>query len=268
MINPLQQKLLEIFTWLVDFLHQHELRYYMIGGTMLGAVRHGGFIPWDDDIDIAMPRKDYEKLIALLKNPVDHYVVESIKGEAADYVYSYAKLYDMNTSMTELARKNVKRGVFIDIFPLDGIGNTLEEGYKNYKKIDRVNMLCAMCNCIYRKDRKWWKNCAVLVGRLLPFSARNFSYKSDKLCAQHDFDEYEYVGNLMSTYRAREIMRKEIFGTPTLYDFEGIKAYGPEKYDEYLSILFKDWRQLPPEDKRHSAHDFIDLDLSKPYREK
>ena len=268
MLNPLQQKLLEMFTWLTDYLHKHNLRYYMIGGTMLGAVRHGGFIPWDDDIDIAMPRSDYEKLIELLREPVDHYVVESPKGDAKDYLYGVSKLYDMNTSMTELTRKGVKRGVYIDIFPLDGIGNTLEESYKNYKKIDRTNMLLAMRVCAYRKDRKWWKNCAVFVGRLLPLSAKKLTRKLDRLCAEHDFDENAYVGNLMSTYRAREIMSKELFGTPTLYDFEGIKAYGPEKYDEYLTTLFRNWRQLPPEDKRHSAHDFVDLDMDKPYRTK
>ena len=69
MLNPLQTKLLEMLTWLVKYIDEHELRYYVIGGTMLGAVRHKGFIPWDDDIDIAMPRKDYEELIRLLKEP-------------------------------------------------------------------------------------------------------------------------------------------------------------------------------------------------------
>ena len=67
MLNPLQTRLLEMLTWLVKYIDEHELRYYVIGGTMLGAVRHKGFIPWDDDIDIAMPRKDYEELIRLLK---------------------------------------------------------------------------------------------------------------------------------------------------------------------------------------------------------
>lgn len=266
MLNPLQQKLLEMFTWLTEYLAKQNLRYYVVGGTMLGAVRHEGFIPWDDDIDIAMPRADYEKLIRLLAEPVDHYVVESSKGEAKDFIYGYAKLYDMNTSMTELARKNVTRGVYIDIFPLDGIGNTLEESYNNYKKIDRANMLLAMRVCTYRKDRKWWKNCAVFVGGLIPVNVKKLTQKLDKLCAEHDFDECSYVGNLVSTYRSREIMPKELFGNPTPYKFEGLTVMGPEKYDEYLTVLFKDWRKLPPEDKRHSAHDFVEFDPNKPYR--
>lgn len=82
MLNPLQQKLLGMLTWLIKYIDDNNIRYYIIGGTMLGAVRHEGFIPWDDDIDSAVPRNDYERLIDLLKSPVDHYVIESPKGKA------------------------------------------------------------------------------------------------------------------------------------------------------------------------------------------
>lgn len=265
MLNPLQKKLLEMFTWLTKYLAENNLRYYVLGGTMLGAVRHEGFIPWDDDIDIGMPRSDYEKLINLLKSPVDNYVVESPYNEAEDYVYSFSKLYDTRTSMTEYLRKNVNRGVYIDIFPLDGIGNELQECYSEYKSIDLRRMLLAMKVCAYRKERKWWKNVAVFIGGFLPISTKKLTRSINALCAKHDFDDCQYVGNLMSTYRSREIMKKEIFGNPTIYHFEGLEVYGPEKYDEYLTILFKNWRKLPPEDKRCSAHDFVNIDLNKPY---
>lgn len=265
MLNPLQTKLLEMLKWLTDYLHENELTYYIIGGTMLGAARHKGFIPWDDDIDIGMPRQDYEKLIKLLENPIEHYVIESPKGYARDYLYNVAKFYDVNTSMTELLRKKIKRGVYIDIFPLDGIGNTEEESFKNYKKIDRANMLLAMLVCGVRKERKWWKNCAVLAGRILPISPKKLAQKVDLLSAKRDFYKCEWVGNMMSTYRARDIMKREIFGTPTLYNFEGLQVYGPEKHEEYLTQIYGDWRKLPPKKKQHSAHDFAELDLNKSY---
>lgn len=70
----------------------------------------------------------------------------------------------------------------------------------------------------------------------------------------------------MSTYRSREILPKELYGKPTLYNFEGISVYGPEKANEYLTTIYGDWKKLPPEDKRHSAHDFTELDLEKPYK--
>ena len=87
----------------------------------------------------------------------------------------------------------------------------------------------------------------------------------DSQCASRSFEEYQYVGHLMSVYRTREIMKKDIYGEPTPYQFEGLTVYGPEKYDEYLTALYRDWRKLPPEDKRCSAHDFIEMDLNKPY---
>lgn len=266
-MNDLQRKLFEMFSWLTSFINKNGLRYYVVGGTMLGAVRHEGFIPWDDDIDIGMPRNDYEKLLELLKEPVDHYVIESPKSDAKDFLYSFAKFYDMNTTMTEHVRRKVVRGVYIDIFPLDGIGETYEQSLKNYKKIDRMNMFLAMKVCKYRKERKWWKNFAIFLGRLIPSNVKKLTRKLDATCAKIDFDKSKYVGELMSTYRHKEIMPREIFGKPTLYKFEGITVYGPEKADEYLTKLYRDWRKLPPEDKRRSAHDFIDLDLNKSYKE-
>ena len=266
-MNELQKKLFEMFSWLTNFIEKNGLRYYVVGGTMLGAVRHKGFIPWDDDIDIAMPRKDYEKLNELLEKPIEHYVVESVKSEKKDFIYAFSKLYDMNTSMTENASTKVERGVYIDIFPLDGIkGDSYEETLENYKKIDRNRMLLAMKVCKYRKDRKWWKNVAAIVGSALPINTKKLTRKVDFLCSQGDWETDAYVGQLISPYRTREIMPKEVYGQPTKYEFEGLTVYGPEKFDEYLTKLYKDWRQLPPEDKRHSAHDFINLDLNKPYR--
>ena len=99
MLNPLQQKLLEMLTWLSKYIESNHLTYYVIGGTFLGAVRHKGFIPWDDDIDIAMPRKDYETLIKLLSKPVDHYVIESPDNCGKDFTYNLAKFYDLDTTM-------------------------------------------------------------------------------------------------------------------------------------------------------------------------
>lgn len=267
-MTPLQDRLLIMLTWLDKYIRDHGLTYYAVGGTMIGAARHKGFIPWDDDIDIAMPRNDYEKLCVLLEHPVDHYVVESTSSAADDFVYTFAKFYDTSTSMTELLNKKVKRGVYIDIFPIDGIGNTLDESYKNYKKIDHKNMFLMTRTCVYRNDRKLYKNLAIFISKLIPsflINEKKLALQIDRLNQEHQYDSSTFVSITMSTYRARDIHRKELFGTPVEMPFENILVLAPEHYDEYLTEVYGNWRQLPPIEKRKSAHDFIDLDLNKPY---
>lgn len=267
-MNELQNRLLEMLTWLDQFIRKHDLKYFIYGGTMLGAARHQGFIPWDDDVDIAMPRKDYEILCKLLIEPVDHYVIETIHNGAKDFFYTYAKFYDINTSMIELLRTKIKRGVSIDIFPLDGIGNTREEALRNYKKIDRLNMFLMMRICAYRKDRKWYKNLSIALARVLPsfiIDERKIALLIDRKNKKYDYDMNQYFGLLMSTYRQRDIHKKELMGTPTEYKFENILVLGPEKFDEYLEETYGNWRKLPPMDKRHSVHDYIELNLEKSY---
>lgn len=136
-MTEMQIRLVKILEWFNDFCVLQHLKYYMLGGTVLGAVRHGGFIPWDDDIDVGLPRKDYD-------------------------------------------------------------------------------------------------DCSV-------------------------------IGNLYGAWVRKEIMEKNIFGNPMLYNFEGIKAYGVEDYDRYLTSLYGDWRKLPPKEKQITHHDFLECDLRKSY---
>ena len=267
-MTPLQSKLLEMMTWLDRFIRENRLTYYVIGGTLIGAARHQGFIPWDDDVDIAMPRKDYDKLCALLKKPVSHYVVEAPDSEADDFLYTFAKFYDTNTSMAEHLKKDVKRGIYIDIFPLDGIGQTYEEALKNYQAIDRKNMLLMTRVCAYRKERKWYKNAAIFAARLIPgflLNEKKLTQEIDRLNRRIPFETSEYISLTMSTYRARDIHKRSLLGTPVELPFENITVLAPQHYDQYLADTFGDWRKLPPEEKRKCAHDFVDLDFDRPY---
>ena len=267
-MTDLQNKVLEMMKWLHKFIVDNGLRYYVFGGTMLGAARHKGFIPWDDDIDIIMPRDDYEKLCSLLKTPIDHYVIETPYSENKDYVYSFAKLYDINTTMTEHLRKDVTRGVAIDIFPIDGLGNTLEEAKRYYRKIDRKNAFKDARVCAYRKGRKWYKNFAIFLARLIPncfVSEHKLCQKIDALNKKRSMNDYQFFGINMSKYRSRDIHNKDLLGKPTEFVFEDTVVYGFEHYEEYLRETFGDWKKLPPESSRHPDHDFINLDLNKSF---
>lgn len=270
-LNELQLMMLDMIKWFHSFCNKYDIRYYVVGGTMLGAVRHNGFIPWDDDIDVGIPRKDYERLLANKNTWLadeTRYYLESYKDGNKDFEYSYAKIYDTHTTLAENCRCHTKRGIFIDVFPIDGIGNSREDALINYAPIEKYVNLLMTRTCELRRNRKVYKNIAILVSRLVPsFLLNNNSLitKINKLCAERDFDTSIFVGNLLGNWGKKEIMPRDYFGNPTLYQFEDTKVFGPEKFDEYLTNVYKNWRKLPPPEKQKSEHDFLYLNLHKSY---
>lgn len=268
-LTELQKRLLKILEWFHSFCIDNELRYYIVAGTLIGAVRHHGFIPWDDDIDVGMPRKDYNRLMELLDKEVGNYYLETPFSDNKEYIYPWCKLYDTGTTKIEKMRHNFRLGIYMDIFPIDGLGNTREESLNSYKRIDFLNMLWATRACAIRRDRGLLKNAAILASRCLPqfiLNDKKLIRKIDSECKKNDFDLCEYVSSTLSTYRAKEIMLKAIYGKPTEYSFENITVYGPEKYDEYLKTIYGEWWILPPQEKRINPHDYIYLNLNEPYR--
>ena len=269
-MNELQTKLTEGFKWFHEFCVANNLRYFAVGGTMLGAVRHKGFIPWDDDIDVAMPRPDYERLREIAKTHKDDRFYIEFPGFNKEFYYLYAKVFDKSTTLIEDARKPIKRGFYIDVFPLDGVGDDIEEAKENYKPISKKINLYSMITCNYSKRRKGYKNFAVFLGRIISplfVSRKKLANKLDMLCKKHGYDESKVIGNLYGAWGAKEIMPKDFMGTPTEIEFEGMKIYGVEKPHEYLTTLYKDYMTLPPEDKRVSHHDHLEFNAEKPYLE-
>ncbi len=267
-LSAVKAKLLEMFKWFHDFCTENGLRYYAVGGTLLGAVRHGGFIPWDDDVDVAMPRSDYERLKALAKAHQDKRFRLEFPGDADDFVYTYGKVFDASTTLIENSRYKAKRGLFIDIFPLDGLGDTKEEALASFKKIDNTVKLFETKMCAVRKGRSFYKNAAVVLMHCVPdfiLNPKRIFSKIERLSKAHDFDESVYVANCVGNWHEKEIALRSAFGTPTLYKFENMEIYGTEDADTYLGGVYGDWRKLPPEEKRVSHHDYIELDINKPY---
>ena len=273
-LNEMQIYMLDMIRWFHSFCQKNNIRYYVVGGTMLGAARHKGFIPWDDDIDVGIPRKDYERLLANKESWLkeeDRYEIESYQDGNKEFEYLYAKVYDTHTTLIDYSRYHIKRGVFIDVFPLDGIGENKENAQHNYAKIQKWTNFLHTRACKLRSSRKWYKNMAIIASRLIPsfvLSNNKLISKINKMCAVRDFDGSEYVGNLMGMWGKKEIMPRKYFGKPTLYTFEDMVVYGPEDFDNYLTNVYRNWRQLPPVEKQKSDHDFLFLDLHKSYQDK
>lgn len=266
-MTELQSKLLEMLKWFHEFCIKNNLRYYALGGTLLGAVRHKGFIPWDDDIDVGMPREDYNKLIELMQKEINEYVLEA-PLQNKDYVYGFCKLYDTGTTLIEKNRYKAKRGIYIDIFPLDGAGDTQEAAIEILRKNNgKRNFIWAQI-CSLDRKRSLIKNLIALVARAIPpfiYSWRKAMKLWIKECESRDFDESAIICNMFGNWGEREIAAREWFGEPKFYKFENLSIFGPADADKYLKAMYGDYMQLPPIEKQQSHHDYIYLDLDKSY---
>ena len=265
-MNDFKQCILDILLWFHQFCEEHNLSYYLVEGTMLGAARHEGFIPWDDDIDVGMPRADYEELKKLMGRTIfdSKYMLETEDSKRKEYLLPFAKVYDTTTRLVEQRQIPVVMGAYIDVFPLDGIGESLEEANKNFKRIAFLQDVLTSRAVVVREGRKWYKNLAVRLFQVFPefiINEKKLLHRITDMCKARGFDESEYVGNLVSTYRAKEIVPREIYGQPKLYMFEGYQVYGVADAEGYLTALYGEWRKLPPEDKRKSAHTMEQVDL-------
>ena len=269
-LRDIQLRLIAMLQFFHEYCEDYHLRYYLIGGSMLGAVRHNGFIPWDDDIDVGMPRSDYDRLSALFSES-GKFVLETNHSTDENYFFPFSKLYDTSTTLIENKKHQLVRGLYIDIFPLDGCGNTKRESVFWTKRIGWKLLLLKLLNSPDKKERGFIKNLGIQIVRLLPAPIVNknkLKRQIEKLCKKHSFDTSEYAGAIVGAWGVREIMKRQWFGEPKLYTFESIQVYGVQMYDEYLYKLYGDWHKYPQEVKRVPHHDYILLDLNKPYRDR
>jgi|SRR5690554_4492456 len=239
----------EILDKVVAFCNTNKLTYFLCGGTLLGAIRHQGFIPWDDDIDLMMPRPDYMKLINDFKiDGLKIFTHSSVKG----YFIPFAKVSDTKTNLKESGLENYEIGINIDIFPLDGLPANKKEADKHAKHIFFYRNLIALKRIQRREGRKEYKevfsNLIKLI--LFPFSNKFLVSRLTQLALKYPFETSAYTGNIVWGYCEKEVCSMKVFlkGTPVLFENKLYNA--PSGYDEYLTNLFGEYMKLPPENER------------------
>ncbi|ARD94865.1 LicD family protein [Lactococcus lactis] len=264
-LRKLQLIDIEILRNVVAILDKNNLQYYMIAGTLLGAVRHHGFIPWDDDIDIAMPRKDYEQFLAKNSNELPNNLhVKNFRNDS-NFKYYITRIVDDRYKVIELRNRNSKESITnisIDIFPIDGVPNNKIKRNIYYLHVLFYRALISLIqkdNIDRMRKRNFLEKLLILLGTHIPLNkvldAHKIQYKIDKLLKKQK-DDSIYAGSIMGAYRVKEIVPREYFGEGRLYEFEGHMFRGPSDYDAYLKHMYGDYMKLPSREQRESKKHF------------
>ena len=258
-VRALQQIALAIVKEVVGLCSRHGLTYFMLGGTMLGAVRHKGFIPWDDDIDLGMPRKDYEQFLSIAPIELPERLRVVNYRNTPSYQYYITRVLDMNTKVEEERIGNDSRFTHasIDIFPIDGSPNNvfLRKIYFFRVLFHRAMMsLCYKDSIDRKRPRGTAERVLLWVMERLPVEKVTDPNREkdiiDRLLRAQDIENSDYIGNIMGAYRTREIVPKAFYGKGKKYPFEDMELIGMEQADAYLRHTYGDYWILPAENER------------------
>lgn len=268
-LKDLQSIELDILISFTNFCNSKGYKYFLCGGTLIGALRHKGFIPWDDDIDIMMPRDDYTK--ALKEYYHEFYKVDSVSINEQSHV-RYARVCDSRTLLRTNQKEKYMESVFIDVFPMDGLPNS-DIGRKLLIYLQQVLIACHLASVLkFGKSNRYadrdggtanWRSklrtifkCALisLLGHTEPSTWGIFM---NKIAMMEKYDNHEYVGVTISgPHGTKEIMKATYFSDRVKLDFEGHCFYAPVGYDQYLRQLYGDYMKMPQVSKRRSHHSF------------
>lgn len=252
-IEEIRQIELDMLICVDAFCRDNNIQYSISAGTLLGAVRHHGFIPWDDDADVTLPREDYDRFINTFNDPTGRFELHCYTRQYS-YHRPFARIYD---TCTVCEQHQHKMGVYLDVFPLDAFpeGEDLEPYVQKFLQLQ---------NKVVMKRTPDWHS-GHIVKEVIKYIAKSVLYPGSRNKYICDFEQFYSSLKLFdapnagcisvfSHYGMKEILPSYVFKEYVDFDFEGHTFKGYKHYHEYLSSIYGDYMQLPPESKRNSNH--------------
>lgn len=252
--NELKQRELNILLQIKYFCENNNIKYYLAGGTLLGAIRHKGFIPWDDDIDICMPRKDYEKFVyGFQNNKKELEVYSSLLGNMS---IPFCKVYDKKTIIkSEFNHNKQQLGLWIDIFPVDGLPEDIELVTKIYNIVAFYRKILILTKAKPGKGKSILKKYLkyILIPTAKFYGANKLVNKITGIAKKYSYEESRFVGNIVwGLYGIGERMPKDEFERSVMVEFEGYEFPTFSCWDNYLRGLYGDYMKIPAIEERNN----------------
>ena len=263
-LKEIQSAELSILKVLLKIIEKYHLKYYALGGTLLGAVRHKGFIPWDDDIDIGMPRPDYERFLQIAEKelPEPFHIYSFCGGKKLSESY-FSKAVDESVTIKRVFCGNeMEYPIWVDIFPLDGVpeGKLLFSIWKNRGMLlaklftlaqvsKQYDVSLPRENFVNRKEKVIRIFLKLHINKLL--DEKTLWNRLDRLLKKYDYNDAKKLINFCGNWHMKEMFSKSVYGEGALYPFEDVMVRGPQDYDFVLTQMYGDYMTPPPENQRN-----------------
>ncbi len=257
-VQELTLSLLKVF---ISISEKYDLRYYFTGGALIGVLRHKGFIPWDDDIDIGMPRKDYELFLKIMEEEPPDGCAICNRFTDKDWHFAMSQFIDTESEIEiDLAEQKRQAHIWIDIFPLDGLPSN---GFRRWLRVKHILFYRYLIQIGHiatqvdsHRSRPWYEKIILGFFKVVPagklLNTEKLLDRLDKVLKKSDFYTSEYAGNMLGRYREKEAVPKRYFGTAQKAKFEELEVRIPEDSHALQTALYGDYMTLPPEGKRES----------------
>ena len=259
LLKKVQQTELSILKEVAEFCDNNNIRYCITSGTLLGAVRHGGFIPWDDVIDISMPRADYERFVSLADKFIGGYEIVCTKLNS-QYPIAICKVRKCDTVMKEpsMAHLNINHGVWIDIFPLDKVKNIKKIKMRAYK----FNLITTVINYKLGVSKPHKLSTKAFCAVLGTISIANLDKIRTKIMSSDENTDAQYYTSFASNLGPDKLLfAHDIYFPLKKIKFEKEMFYAPSNSEYWLSSAYGEYMVLPPEEERVNRHKIMEIKI-------